>query len=51
MVKICMIAERSGIICHLNSKSSVEIMPIEIEIEIVYFNSHHMKLTGLDFRT
>ena len=24
---------------------------IEIEIEIVYFYSHHMKLTGLDFRT
>ena len=24
---------------------------ILIEIEIVYFYSHHMKLTGLDFRT
>ena len=24
---------------------------IEIEIEIVYFYSHHMQLTGLDFRT
>ena len=22
-----------------------------IEIEIVYFYSHHMKLTGIDFRT
>ena len=28
-----------------NSKSAT------IEIEIVYFYSHHMKLTGFDFRT
>ena len=33
------------------SKQPIKETPLEIEIEIVYFNSHHMKLTGLDFRT
>ena len=31
--------------------SSIEIEIEIVEIEIVYFYSHHMKLTVLDFRT
>ena len=32
-------------------KAKMKILMKFIEIEIVYFFSHHMKLTGLDFRT